>query len=1066
LIATFARVKSSAPLAVAINCPHCTADFSPSLEYQPSTINFLSLSVRVLSYLAALALSTTVLSAAADDFPQPYNTDKGDPQPISPAEALSKLTLPPGFKATIFAAEPEVQNTIAMCFDAKGRLWVAENYTYAEAPLKFDLKLRDRILIFEDAKGDGHATKRTVYDQSLQMLTSIARDDKGVWAMCPPRLLYIPDKDASGLSGGESQVVLDGFAVPYEGSYHNFANGLRWGPDGWLYGRCGGSAPGEIGVPGATPDQRVPLRGGIWRYHPKRKVFESLCAGTTNPWGHDWDKFGELFFINTVNGHLWHGITGAHFTRSSTLDQNPHAYGLIDQHADHYHFDTGKGWQASRDGAANDLGGGHAHCGAIIYQADNWPKEYRDKLFTINFHGRRFNEEILERTGTGYVGKRGPDAFFFGDPWFRGIDLATGPDGGVFVLDWSDTGECHDRSGINRTSGRIYKITYERGTKTLPRAWDISGFGPLELLKLESAPNAWYAREATKRLQDRFASLGGVALGEERAWAHEAMDKLLVKDADPVLRVRALLTLWRLGALDAAALRGFLHNDNEHVRVWAIRLLTDDWPLDTTMSLRPARAEAQPPAELLAEFARMAREDQSGLVRLTLASLLQRLPPADRAALAGPLLGHAEDANDHNQPMLVWYGLIPLAEQNLAALPALADGCALPLTRRYIARRIAEGVEKHPAPLADLLKITAAKPVAFQTDVLTGMSDAFTGWRKAPKPATWDALVAKLDPSLADKARDLGALFGDGRALDEVRRVALDKSADISLRKVALQTLIDSRAPEARQICEKLLSERYINAVAIRGLAQESDPALGAKMVGAYKNFFLGDRPQAITVLVTRPAWAHALLDAIAAGKIPRTDITAFHARQIHNLGDAELTKRLTEVWGDLRESPEGIKQLIAKLRTFLTPEAIAKADPHAGRQVFAGICATCHTLYGEGGKIGPDLTGANRDNLDYLLENIADPSAVVAPDFRLSIITLKDGRVLSGMITTKNERTLTLRTMTDVQTVERAEVDKIEESPLSMMPEGLLAAFTPEQTLNLFSYLMGHQQVSLPAAK
>ena len=152
--------------------------------------------------------------------------------------------------------------------------------------------------------------------------------------------------------------------------------------------------------------------------------------------------------------------------------------------------------------------------------------------------------------------------------------------------------------------------------------------------------------------------------------------------------------------------------------------------------------------------------------------------------------------------------------------------------------------------------------------------------------------------------------------------------------------------------------------------------------------------------------------------------------------------------------------------RQVLTPNALAQADPHAGRAVFAGICATCHTLYGEGGKIGPDLTGANRDNLDYLLENIADPSAVVAPDFRMSLITLKDGRVLAGMVTAKNEHTLTLRTMTDVQTVERAEIGKIEESPLSMMPEGLLAAFTPEQTLNLFAYLMGHQQVELPAAK
>jgi putative heme-binding domain-containing protein len=326
--------------------------------------------------------------------------------------------------------------------------------------------------------------------------------------------------------------------------------------------------------------------------------------------------------------------------------------------------------------------------------------------------------------------------------------------------------------------------------------------------------------------------------------------------------------------------------------------------------------------------------------------------------------------------------------------------------------------------------------------------------------------VAKLDPSLAERARDLGALFGDGRALDEVRAIALDKNADTNARKVALQTLVDARPPELRKICEQLLGERYVNAVAIRGLAQEDDAALGTKIVGAYRSFTLGDRPQVITALVSRPAWARALLDAIAAGKIPRTDIAAFHARQILNLHDPALSARLKEVWGDLRESPAAIKELIAKLRNVVTPDALAHADPHAGRAVFASICATCHTLYGEGGKIGPDLTGANRDNLDYLLENIADPSAVVAPDFRMSLITLKDGRVLAGMVTTKAEKTLTLRTMTDVQTVERGDITKIEESPLSMMPEGLLAAFTPEQTINLFSYLMSHQQVDLPAAK
>jgi putative heme-binding domain-containing protein len=833
----------------------------------------------------------------------------------------------------------------------------------------------------------------------------------------------------------------------------------------------------------------------MWRYNLHTKVFENLCTGTTNPWGHDWDKFGELFFINTVNGHLWHSITGAHYVRSSTLDPNPHAYGQIDQHADHYHFDTGKGWQASRDGAANDLGGGHAHCGEVIYQADNWPAEYRDKLFTINFHGRRFNTEILEPTGSGYVGKRGPDCFFFGDPWFRGIDLATGPDGGVFVLDWSDTGECHDRDGINRTSGRIYKITYDGGVKTPPAQWDISQLSVAELAKLHHSSNVWYAQQASLLLQSKTKLVGYGTFnfsqgssatapiiatgGEDVTAARQELTQMLERDPSEVMRTRALLTLRLIGGADDAKLRTLLNDKDEHIRVWAIRLLTDAWPLDTCMSLRPdaeaqggaffnrpGRLQSAPPSELLADFARMAREDQSGLVRLTLASLLQRLPPASRPSLAAPLLARAEDANDHNLPMLVWYGLIPTADADLAALPALADGCTWPLTRRYIARRIAEDVEKNPAPLNDLLKLTAAKPAAFQTDIITGLNDAFTGWRKASKPATWDALTAKLDPALAEQARSLGALFGDGRALDEVKRVALDKNADLAARVASLKTLVDARPPDLRQICEGLLNERYLNAVAVRGLALENDPDLGKKIAGAYTKFFLPERPQCISVLVSRPAWANALLDAIAAGKIPRTAVTAFEARQIHNLGDTALNDRLKEVWGDLRESPEGIKQLIAKLRTILTPEALAKADPHAGRAVFAGICATCHTLYGEGGKIGPDLTGANRDNLDYLLENIADPSAVVAPDYRMSIITLKDGRVLAGMIPVKTDHTLTVRTMTDTQTVERSEIVKIDESPLSMMPEGILTAFTPEQNINLFAYLMGHQQVDLPEKK
>ena len=292
-----------------------------------------------------------------------------------------------------------------------------------------------------------------------------------------------------------------------------------------------------------------------------------------------------------------------------------------------------------------------------------------------------------------------------------------------------------------------------------------------------------------------------------------------------------------------------------------------------------------------------------------------------------------------------------------------------------------------------------------------------------------------------------------------MKKIALDEKADLPARESALQTLIEARPDDLRTICTQLIEVRTLNSTAARGLALFDDPQIGTQLAKNYRKF----TPSIMDTLVSRPAFAKAMLSEMATGKIPRADLSAFNARQIRGFNDEVLSKQLVDAWGELRESTADKKQLIDKIKKQLTPEALAKANLSQGRMLFTAVCSACHVMYGQGGKIGPDLTGSGRANLDYLLENIADPSGVVSADFRMSILTLKDGRILSGVITEANDRTITLRTLAEPLTVDRTDITKQEVSPMSMMPEGLLLAFQPDQVRDLIAYLMHPVQVPMP---
>lgn len=997
--------------------------------------------------LALLGLPLLSAAAlAAGDFPVPP-----DNQPLtvpfpSPEESLKKLNLPPGFKASLFAAEPDINNPIACTWDEKGRLWVAENFTYSDSRERYNMTLRDRILIFEDSDNDGRHDKRTVFTDQVQMLTSVERGLGGVWAVCPPHLLFIPDKDGDDKPDGPPQIMLDGFSTQ-AASRHTFANGLKWGPDGWLYGRCGISSTSYVGTPETPVDKRQGIAGGLWRYHPTAKKFEIVCYGTTNPWGHDWTENGDLIFINTVIGHLWHGIQGAHLKRMHGQDLNPRAYALMDQIADHYHWDTGKNWTDSRGGQGiNDqLGGGHAHCGMIIYQGTNWPKEYHGRVMTLNLHGRRINVERLERQGGSFVGKHEPDILKSDDPWFRGVELTYGPDGGVYILDWSDIGECHENDGVHRNSGRIFKVTY--GNATRPKEADVSTLSDGDLVKLQTSENEWLVRMARWELRERAfrgkAPQVAATLASLFKTATTSSDKL---NAWWTLQWADQLNGGVPGAEEALGdmLTGLMTSNDETHRRWVLESLASEGASAKT-------------TEILTQSA---SESSTPYIRLHLASLLGRLPDEHKPALARALLTHAADAKDPYLPLMYWYGIMDMPATELVKLE---PGCQIPLVRQFIARRSTEDIETAPGPLNTLLAQVAPSNYG---DLLQGMTEALKGWARAKKPEGWDAFSSKVKKDSDQEAlRALSALFGDGRALDDIKKLVLDEKADFTTRRNALQSLIAAKADGLREVCEKLLKTRDLNMTAVRGLALFDDEKIGESLAKSYRSFYPNEQPAVMDTLTSRANFAKAMLKQVgtAPNQIPRKDITPFHARQMRSFKDADLDKKLAEVWGDVRESSADKQQLIATLKGKLTKDLLVKADQSAGRAVFNQVCAACHKLYGEGHLIGPDLTGSGRKDVNYLIENIVDPSAMLAADYKMTVVNLKDGRILSGNVAAKTDRTLTLKMIGQEQVVERSEIAGMQELPVSMMPEGLMLALSDEQIRNLMAYLMGDAQVPLP---
>ena len=931
-------------------------------------------------------------------------------------QAIAKMTVPDGMEVTLVTSEPQITQPLAFCYDDRGRLWIAENRDYETRRSGFSNDGESRILILEDEDGDGTMDTRKVFMEGIPFPAAIAVGFDGLWLGAPPNLLFVPDRDGDDQADDEIEVRLTGWGIR---DRHEVLNSFIWGPDGWLYGCQGFATPSTVGKPvdgGRLYEKGDPfpinqevvdgqfIDGGVFRYHPIKDRFEIVAHGFSNPWGLDFDDTGQAFISACVIPHAWHVVQGGIFHRQGGSHINPHVYSDIKTIADHRHRS--------------------AHGGARVYLADLLPAEYHGRLFMANIHEHALLSEILVRNGSGFIAKHGDDTVLANDPQWIGFSLEIGPDGAVYMLDWHDADICgndvHDKD-----TGRVYRLAPE-GTP-YPTNFDLKTLSDRELVEMQLHKNDWYVRRARVILQERAEEKG---LSQNEHWRLWEMFKT---QSDTGRKLRALWALHVTGGITRKHLTGMLKHDDEYIRAWAVQLLCED---------------KDPGEAALTEFTELAKSDPSPVVRLYLASALQRIPKENVWGIAAGLLSHAGDAEDHNIPKMVWFGVEPLVPENPLRAMELASNSQIPLVSQFIARRATSG--KLLEAVVDSL--AASTSSAFRKVLLEGMRDGLLGQRDLTAPTNWSSLESELlkDADMKNLTLQVGQLFGSAEA-GTIQLVELnDPSTPMERRREILRAFAQMIFPPAFESILGYVEDPDLRLDALRTLASYDGSGISKAILRRYSKFSADEKMVALQTLATRRGSGRDLLNALRRGVVPRSDVSAVTARQMRRV----VGPSFVDWWGPM-ENLEKDKQLaIDRYKFLLTDEYLSHADLINGKAVYAATCASCHKMYGEGTEIGPDITGSNRANLDYILTNMIDPNGEVAESYQLVTITTQDGRTYAGNVYSEDDQRVTLRLVGQEVIIAKPDILSRQTSPLSMMPEGLLQALTDTQVRDLIGYL------------
>ena len=513
-------------------------------------------------------------------------------------------------------------------------------------------------------------------------------------------------------------------------------------------------------------------------------------------------------------------------------------------------------------------------------------------------------------------------------------------------------------------------------------------------------------------------------------------------------RLRGLWTGHVTNTFSNEDLLSFLDDRDEYIRAWSIQLLSEDKNLSRNA---------------LGKFAAMAKLEDSPVVRLYLAGALQRMTLDERWEIAEELIRHGEDIADHNIPHMLWFAVEPMVTHNPEKALDLASVSKIPMLTEYIAWRLSD------ANQLELLvsSLKASNPVSEY--LMKGMLSALEGLFDVKAPDNWDSVLLELesDPELAKSAVAIDRKFGSIQAIKEALSNLKDKNLPVEKRREALNSLANQKRQELEDILPILIDEPELRIDAIRALSsiQISKASWGSErdlawtLMRRYNEFSPIEKLEIVQTLASRSGYGWRLTIAIRDGMVPKRDVPAYVARQLHRV----VGSGFLETWGPISKVSDEKVASNKKYRDLLSADAISRANIQAGKTTYDGLCGACHTMYGQGGKVGPDLTGSNRTNIEYLLNNIVDPNADLQDDYRMVLVTTRDGRTYAGNVTSESDRTLTLRVVGQDQIIiSKSDIQSREVQTVSMMPEGLLDFLTNKEIIDLVGFLQTDDGIDL----